>query len=181
MNLPEHIHPEELIEPFLDGELSPEQRRIVLDAAAGDASFARELALARSIREALRSVPSVQAPPDLLPDVIRHARQDARRQFVSRVRSWFSELDLRPALVTATLVVAVVLAGQWGRPAAPAPDQAEVAEALEQIKWTLGLVSEVGQVTAVHLRDDVFEPHVVGRMQGTVNDIFQAPPAGRMN
>ncbi|MBO6573975.1 MAG: hypothetical protein JJ896_01045 [Rhodothermales bacterium] len=170
-----------MIEAFLDGMLSPEERQTVLGRAARDAGFAARLDLAKSIREALRTMPSEAAPPDLLPAVIREVRRDARRQMLARVSRWFVSFDVRPALVTASLVLVIVMAGILGRPAEPVPTEPEVAEALEQIKWTLGLVSEVGQITAVHLRDDVLEPHVIGQLPGVVGEPFDAPRGARLN
>lgn len=179
MSMPEHpIHPEDLIEPFLDGTLSPAERDQVLNAARSDAGFARRLALARDIRETLRSMPSVTAPPDLVPDVIGQARREARADALARIRSWFSALDLRPALATALLVVVIVAAGLLGRPSEPEVTP-EAAQALADIKWTLGLVSEVNDLTVVALRDEVLEPHVFGSMQDAMNNVFQEPPSGR--
>ena len=169
--------PDELIEAFLDGMLDPVGRDRVLEAARTDASFAQRLAFARSIREALRTMPAEAPPPDLVPEVLATARKGARRDALANVRRWFSGLtmiDLRPVGATLTLIAVIIAAGVLGRPSQPAVDP-EVAEALEQIKWTFALVSEVGDRTAVTLRDDVIEPHIVGNMQQAVLEVFDEP------
>lgn len=177
---PNSDHPvDALIEPYLDGALAPEDRQRVIDAAANDRAFARQLALARSIREALHTMPSVVAPPDLVPAVMRAARQDRRKEVLEAVRDRFRALTavgLRPALATATLVAVIVGAGLFGRPPQPAVSP-EAQAALEQIKWTLALVSEVTERSTTHIRRDVLEPHVVGRMQSVAYDVFEDPRA----
>ncbi|NNE71726.1 MAG: hypothetical protein HKN29_15380 [Rhodothermales bacterium] len=171
---------DELIEPYLDGALSPDDRQRVLTAAAEDREFARQLAVARSIREALHSMPSVVAPPDLVPSVMRVARKDRRKQLLASIEERFRSITtsgLRPALATATLVAVIVAAGLFGRPAQPTVSP-EAQAALDQIKWTLALVSEVTERSTTHIRRDVLEPHVVGHMQTVAHDVFEDPRAG---
>jgi anti-sigma factor RsiW len=165
--------PDALIEPFLDGALSPEDRERVLAAAARDAEFARQLVLARSIREALRSMPSTMAPADLVPSVMGEVRRDRRQQFVGQLRGRLTSLfavDFRPVLATATLVAVIVTGALVGRPTNTVSPEAEAA--LAQIKWTLALVSEVTERSTDHIRRDVLEPHVLGHMSTAANDVF---------
>ena len=165
--------PDALIEPFLDGALSPEERDQVLEAAKLDAEFAQQLVLARSIREALRSMPAAVAPVDLVPSVMGEVRRDRRRQFVRHLQDrlrMLTTVDLRPVLATATLVAVIVTGALWGRPSQTVSPEAEAA--LAQIKWTLALVSEVTERSTDHIRSDVLEPHVFGHMSSAAHDVF---------
>jgi anti-sigma factor RsiW len=166
--------PDELIEPFLDGDLSPDERERVLTAASQDSEFAGQLVLARSIREALRSMPSAVAPPDLVPSVMGQVRRDRRRKFIEQVRDRLrlvAAVDLRPLLATATLVAVIVTGSLLSRPTPPAVSP-EAEAALAQIKWTLALVSEVTERSTNHIRRDVLEPHVLGHMSTAAQDVF---------
>jgi anti-sigma factor RsiW len=172
--------PDELIESFLDDMLEPAERERVLRSVASDPAFAEQVALARSIRDALHTMPSGRAPMDMVPDVMRAVRREVRSDARDKILGWISavgHVDFRPALATASLVALIVVAGVLGRPQPPAASP-EALAALEQIKWTFALVSEVGEKTAMHLREDVLEPHVVGHMRLAVRDVFEDPGAG---
>lgn len=165
--------PDALIEPFLDGALTPEERESVLAAARTDADFAHQLVLARSIREALRSMPSEVAPPDLVSSVMVEVRRDRRHQFLRQVKDRLQVLmavDLRPVLATATLVAVIVTGALVSRPTQTVSPEAEAA--LAQIKWTLALVSEVTERSTDHIRREVLEPHVLGNMHSAAHDVF---------
>ncbi len=165
--------PDALIEPFLDGALTPEERDRVLAAASRDADFAAQLVLARSIREALRSMPSAVAPADLVPSVMGEVRRDRWRQFVRQLQGrlrMLTTVDFRPVLATATLVAVIVAGALLGRPAPTVSPEAEAA--LAQIKWTLALVSEVTERSTDHIRRDVLEPHVLGHIRSAAHDVF---------
>jgi anti-sigma factor RsiW len=182
MNSPDFSHHEDasadaLIEAFLDETASPEERARVLASVDSEPEFRERLALATAIRDALRSTPGVHAPPDLIPGVMRVVRQEARTAILARARGWLStawHIDLRPVLAMATLAAVVVLASLAGRPGEERVDP-EVAEALEQVKWTLALLSEVGERTAFHVQNDVLEPHVLGPMQSAIHHVFAEP------
>lgn len=171
--------PDLLIEAYLDGMLSPEEERAVLQRLEEDRDYADRLQLAATIQESLRSLPTLHAPPTMIPEVMRKARRQARQVFWQRTREWFGALralDPRPALATASLIAVIVASSVVGRPPASGPTDPEVALALEQIKWTLALVSEVGEEAALIVRDDILEPHVVAPMQQAMQSVFVEPP-----
>ncbi len=164
-----------LIEAFLDGMASPEERVLVLHSAESDPAFAQRLELATAIRQALRSTPALRAPANLIPEVMAVAREEARVAVLARARGWLSAVwyaDMRPVLAMASLAALVVVASLVGRPEQQATDK-EVAEALEQVKWTLALLSDVGERTALTVQTSVLEPHVLGHMQSAINRVFE--------
>jgi hypothetical protein len=54
--------------------------------------------------------------------------------------------------------------------------EAEVQLALEQVKWTLGRVSQVGRDTGMLLRDEIVKPHVVGPIRRSLVVALPTPP-----
>ncbi len=118
-------------------------------------------------------MPSTSAPVDLVPTVMGEVRRDRRRQFFGRLQQWLqslTEVDFRPVMATATLIAVIATGALLGRPTNTVSPEAEAA--LEQIKWTLALVSEVTERSTEHIRRDVLEPHVLGNMHSAAHDVF---------
>lgn len=166
-----------LIEAYLDGELSAAEAAGVEAALQADPALLEELELARAVRDTLRGMSGEPIPEDLVPRVLAVARRDARSDLAATVRNWFRlgfAADWRPFVAMATLVGVVfgaVLVDRSGR-TDPAMDPA-VAEALEQVKWTLAVVADVGRRTGRAVRDDVLEPHVIEPMQDALTHVFE--------
>ena len=165
------------IEAWLDGELPPEEAARFQAEMAADPDLLDELAMARAVQETLRGLPAEPCPPDLVPGVVATARREARKDALQRIRTWFRSgmgADWRPAFAMAMLLMVVfgsVLVDRSGRTAGEM-DPA-VAEALEQAKWTLALVADVGRRTGRTVREDVLEPHVVDPVQDAVAYVFE--------
>ena len=158
------------LEAFLDGEL-PEAERAVLDGALrADPAWQAELALARRIRTDLRALPTPACPPAVTEAVLRHARRRSPAAWLERIaeaaRRHVAGL-WQPSLAMAVLVAVVVAAAFLGRPAPPAPNiaSAEVEQALDEVRWTLAYLSEVGRKTGRSVREDVIGQRVVEPMQ----------------
>ncbi|MEM1177689.1 MAG: hypothetical protein AAGM22_05060 [Acidobacteriota bacterium] len=130
--MPDEHTTTDLIEAYLDGELSEAERRGVLAREAEDPHFAEELALARRIQSGLRSM-AVECPPEVVTAVVsRTAAPSWTRRLVDLVTGGPSG-QWRPALVSvaAALALLVVFSGDLlrPRPAEPTPPAAPVAQA----------------------------------------------------
>ena len=182
---------EERIEAYLDGELSDEDARRLEAFAAVNAEAGRELHLAKAVQERIRAMPQPICPPDVTRSVLAEARADARRSFVARLRSAASEswtTILRPSLtmgVFVALIVAGTLIGRSpsayspydephaaGETTAAAATPQEVAQGLDDAKWALAYLSNVGRRTATTIRDDVLDEHVVRPVNRAINAAF---------
>lgn len=173
------------VEAYLDGDLSPEEAAAFEAHWATDPSLDDELWLAGKVRDGLREMPTPTVPPEIAQAVLAQARHEVRAdrwaRFHTRLELAFASL-WRPALAMATLVMVVVTAALVGQPATlqrPAMS-AEVEQAMEEVKWTLALLSEVGRETGLAVRAEVLEPHVMAPMQealGTARPAAQAERA----
>ncbi len=118
-------------------------------------------------------------PTDRLSFVLTTARRDARRDAWSRFVAWLRAMpaaDLRPAFAMAALTVITVTAALWGHPGRNRPPvDPAVAEALDQVRWTLGFLSGVSERTGASVRDDILAPHVVQPLQDAATLVFQEP------
>jgi hypothetical protein len=129
----------------------------------------------------LKSLPRETFPADRLSFVLATARRDARRDAWKRIVTWLKSapaFDLKPAFAMAALTAVTVFAALYGDPGrrAPAPMDPQVAEALEQVRWTLGFVADVSKRTGESVRTQVIDPHVVQPLQDAVNEVFDAQP-----
>ena len=182
---------EDRLDAYLDGELDDGDARLLEAFAAVDAEAGRELHLARMVQERFRSLPKPICPPDVTRSVLAEVRADARRSFVARLRSAAAEswaTILRPSLtvgVFVALVVAGTLIARSPDPHSPAGEPTasggttadvatpqEVAQGLDDAKWALAYLSDVGRRTATTIRDDVLDEHVVQPVNRAINAAF---------
>ena len=81
---------------------------------------------------------------------------------LDRTRSTMNELSvsrLKPVVALALLLIVVLSTSRIGENASePAP---EVAQALDEVKWTLAYLSDVGNTTAGAVKESVIENQVV--------------------
>jgi len=170
---------DEHVEAYLDGDLPlPDATRFEHGLAGED--WAEAVDLARQIQAGLQAQPQLFCPPHVTQTVLREVRRRARASWIQRLQAraearW--RAMWQPALAMAVLVTLVVSAALVGRtPPAPGYEQAEVAVALEDVKWTLAYLSEVGRQTGRSVRRDVLEPHVVEPMQRAVGIVMDHRP-----
>ena len=148
------------LEAYLDGDLSAEETHRVETMLAEHPQWQEELTLAITIRDELRNLPRPACPPQLSAEVLGAVRRDAIQSRVDRINSFLRgiwTLPWQPVLVTMTVVLAVVVF-LVSRPAPiPTPGenitQAEVDQALDEIKWTLGYVSKTSRMTGESVQD----------------------------
>jgi anti-sigma factor RsiW len=164
------------LEAYLDGELSSEEAALLERLLTEDEALQAELDLARSIQAALRGLPAAACPPHVAPAVIAETRATWRRQRVAQLAAWWAGL-WQPAVAMSILVALVVLAALLGRPAPgppPAAQAAELEQAMEDVKWTLAFLSEVGRQTGSAVRHDVLQPHVVLPVQEALSRLDES-------
>ena len=151
-----------LLEAYLDGELSPAAAAPVRDHLASCPACAAELRLATAIRDGLRSLPDLDAPPT----VLMRARQEAGRAGVLAFRPPQPALR-RPRLAALAAVLAVALLGatllfqllRSPRPAQPTPQQ--IAQATAQARYALAYIGRVSRRAGLELKDEVLPRHLV--------------------
>lgn len=175
---------QELLETYLDGELSVEDAQKLEAFVEIDGDAKRELLFARLVGQRLRELPQPACPPEVTRAIMTEARADARKSFVRRLRaaassSWHT--IVRPSLAVGVFVGIVVVGALAGRPtsdessptlAADEATQEEIEQGLNEAKWALAYVSNVGRRTATTIRDDVLDEHVVQPVNRALSAAF---------
>jgi hypothetical protein len=141
----------------MDGELPPEESGKFNDIAWMDDDFKDEVMLARAIATSLRSMEDDVCPDVVMKGVMAHVRKDIRASMWQRVQSFFLGLNvshMKPALAVVMLFLVVLTSTRIGR---PEQSPAEVAKALDDVKWTLAYLSGVGKTTASSVKSNVIE------------------------
>src|SRR5882757_5055848 len=64
----------DLLDPYLDGDLQPDEARRVREHLDRCPACAAELSLARRVQGELRALPQPECPPELLARVVRQGR-----------------------------------------------------------------------------------------------------------
>jgi anti-sigma factor (TIGR02949 family) len=172
----------DLLEPYLDGDLPPDEADRVRAHLADCPACAAELALADAIQRELRSLPQLDCPPEVLARVREAGRAEVvplvprltRRQEAPR-RRWL------PAAVTGLAAALLLTIGgltyrQLGHsvssPAEPSP--AEVARATEEARFALAYIGKVNRQAGLGLRDEVFEKRLVAPAAESVSRSLDA-------
>ena len=162
------------VEAYLDEALPPDERARFEEALDAGADWEAELFLAQQIREGLHALPRPVCPPEVTEAVLAQVRREARVSWIERVQAWMEQQLAtlwQPALAMSVVVLLVVSASMIGRPTPPAPTyaDAEVQQALAEVKMALGLLSEASRQTGKVVRDDVIAERVVGNVQSAFN------------
>lgn len=166
------------LEAYLDEALPADEHARFERGLALDADWDAELFLARQIRDGLQTLPEPVCPPQVAEAVMAQVRREAQRNrhaWIDRLQVWLNQQVAalwQPALAMTVLLLLVISAALVGRPAPPPTnyaglqiEQAEVEQALAEVKRALGYVSEASRQTGRIVRDDVIAERVVGRMQ----------------
>ncbi len=162
------------IEAHLDGDLKPGEVDGFDEIAMMDEDLARELNLARSISSTLASMPDESCPEEVTRGVMAHVRRDVRRSFFNRLRAslnWQGVARLKPAIAMALLLIVVLSSVIVGRNS-PVPD-AEVAQALADVKMALAYLSDAGRTTGTAVKQDIIGPLVVRPVARSMNAIIE--------
>jgi anti-sigma factor (TIGR02949 family) len=151
-----------LLDPWLDGDLPPEEAgrlRAHLDRCP---ACAAELALARRIQRELRALPQPDCPPELIQRVVRTGRGEVV-PFPSRTRM---ARTMRMRITAAAAVLALAVGGgslflhlQQQQQRQPSPEQ--VAQATRDARLALAYLGKVTRKAGLDVRDEVLEKRLV--------------------
>jgi anti-sigma factor RsiW len=135
-----------LLEPYLDGDLPPEEADRVRSHLACCPACATELALAEAIQRELRSLPQLDCPPEVLTRVRAAGQAEVIPLTPRRQRLPAALTGLAAALV---LTIGGLTYRQLGHPAPPPspaePSPAEVARATEEARFALAYIGKVNR------------------------------------
>lgn len=147
----------ELLEPYVDGDLSPMEASRLRFHVERCGSCAAELALATRIQRELRSLPELECPPEVLERVQLGGRGKVV-PFPSRPQAGWR-------IVAAAAVLALALGGGalflqiQRQPSQPTPEQ--IAQATAEAKLALAYLGKATRRASLDLRDDVLQKRLV--------------------
>lgn len=147
-----------LLDNFIDGDLTAEERQLLFTRAAGDRELGRELASAMELQRALASLPADKAPASLQ----RRLDSIPRKQQRARPLDWL----LRPQWALA-VVLLLILAGGGGlyqQQQVQRQQQAELAQAKQDLALVLAYLEKINRSTNQQI-------------QATVSDVTSEPVA----
>ena len=150
------------MEAFVDGSLSAEDADHFDEIALMDEEIKRQLDLAQAISAGLNEMDDIECPEFISKHVMAHVRNDVKRSFFERFRLFFGALSVsrfKPVLAMALLIIVVVSSTRIVQNTS-APT-AEVTQALDEVKWTLAFLSDVGNTTANAVKESVIENQMV--------------------
>ncbi len=148
------------LEAYLDGELAPEELYEIEHLLESDDRWHEELQLALAIRDELRALSPPPCPEPLRQAIVGRARHEFLQHLVQRFEDfllggWLSHW--KPVLATLLVLIAATFLLTRHFPTDTMPpeplSQAEVDQALSEVKWTLGYVSKTGRLTGDSIQD----------------------------
>lgn len=146
----------DLLEPYLDGDLPPDEAARAAAHLERCPACAGELDLATAVQRELRALPQHDCPPEVL-QKIRRAGAGEVVSFRSRLAGWPVRLSLAAAVLALTVGGAAFFLQQ--RQDGPSP--AEVAQATEEARFALAYIGKVSRKASLGLRDDVLRRRLV--------------------
>ncbi len=164
------------VEAFVDQELSDEDRRSFEDRLAIDPILKRKTDLARQIAQSLRDLPGFEMPPSILTAVNSQIEKTDTAASINTTRTPLRLVRPSRKIVWASIAAAAVIvvainilpAGlPDGGSGTDQPSQAEVDRALEEVKWTLALVSDIGNE-----RQQIVNGHIVQPVQRAMSFVL---------
>jgi anti-sigma factor RsiW len=164
----------DLLDPYLDGDLPPEEAgrlRTHLDRCP---SCAAELALAGRIQQELRALPQPDCPPEVIQRVVWTGRGKVV-PFPTRTRT----KRIRIAAAAAVLALAVgggsLFVHLQSQPRQPGPEQ--VAQATREARLALAYLGKVTRKAGLDVRDEVLEKRLVIPAAHSVSRSLEEIPA----
>jgi hypothetical protein len=165
---------QEHADEYVDGALDAGVARLVEHYGRKYPECAQEIEVARMVRDGLRSIEAPPCPESVVTSVfsrISMSRRNAVRKAISEKFVLLQPM-WRPVLALGAVVV-VVLAILVREPVSQEYSQAEIDQALREVKWTLAYLGDVGKRTGETIRDDVLAAHVVLPINETVRSTLE--------
>lgn len=137
------------IERFLDGDLNSEEQEVMKHLLDTNAVYQDRVLAAKRLQQILGALPSLECPPHIARQVSRWALLNMLQEGIMRGYRAVMVPVWKPALATVVLVCSIWFVSQI-TPVEPVAiaDQSqaeEVDQALNEIKFALGYVSQVGR------------------------------------
>lgn len=163
----------DLLEPYLDGDLSPGEADRLRDHLGSCASCAAELALAERIRRELRSLPQPDCPPEVIERVVRAGRGEVV-PFPSRRRT------LRLRIAAAAAVVALTMGGGslFVHLQHVQQQREQVAQATQEARLALAYLGKVTRKAGLDVRDEALEKRLVIPTVRSISRSLGSAPGG---
>lgn len=162
------------LEAFVDGSLPPDEAARFQQVAMLDDELKTDIHLSRQIHSALQATPQEVCPPHVARNIMAHVRRDIRVTRWQRVQAFFLSLSpaqLKPVMVAAVLLLVAITTVQVTKEAAE--PQAQVNQALDDVKWTLAYLSGVGKATGSTVKSSVIENQIVHPMSRSFSTILE--------
>lgn len=159
----------DLLEPYLDGDLPPDEADRVRRHLDACPACAAELALAARIQSELRALPQ----PDCPPEVIERVRRAGRGEVVP-----FPSRERAPRWRIAAAAALVALAAGGGALGVHIQhvrqQQEQVAQATREARLALAYFGKVTRRAGLDVRDEVLEKRLVAPVARSVSRSFGA-------
>ena len=156
----------DLLEPFLDGDLTPEESARLQAHLEGCAACAAELALAGRVQAGLRALPQPDCPPELLARVLETGRGEvvafpARARTLRIVRGRIAAIAAVAALAVGGGSLFVHLQHLQHLQQGAEARQAQVAEATREARFALAYIGRATRKAGLDVRDEVLQKRLV--------------------
>ena len=151
----------DLLEPHLDGDLTPEESARLRRHLEGCAACAAELALAGQVQAGLRALPQPDCPPELIARVLEAGRGEVV-PFPSRVRTFRNRFAAAAAV--AALAVgggALFVHSQQLQQRAEARQAQQVAEATREARLAFAYIGKATRKAGLDVRDEVLQKRLL--------------------
>ena len=158
---------DERIEPYVDGELEPEEKQVMDMLLQQNPEYHKRVEAAKTLLLVLGDINIPECPPDITRQVSLWVLLDAFQQSLARLYQSVLVPAWKPAMAVAVMVCAIWFAIQLNPTTgvdtgslSQAQSEEEVDQALNEIKFALGYVSRAGREAgaSVQLAIDPLRP-----------------------
>jgi len=174
---PDRVWADDRLEAWLDGELGDTDAERFASLLSSDDWLQSETDRARLISAEFDAMADAKCPDEVTKAVMAHVRRDWLFALPRRLAEGFSRMTsagLRPALAVFLLLVVVISSIQIVRgPGAASSEDAEVAQALQDVKMALAVLADASQTTGTTVGDGVIGPYVVRPMAKGMNSVIE--------
>lgn len=150
----------DLLEPHLDGDLTPEESARLRRHLEGCAACAAELALAGRVQAGLRALPQPDCPPELLARVLETGRGEVVA-FPARVRTFRNRFAAAAAVAALAVGGGSLFLHLQQRAETRQAQAAQVAEATREARLAFAYIGKATRKAGLDVRDEVLQKRLV--------------------